>query len=342
MADQKLATDRAKIQTELNIALLSPPEFNDPALTECTENEEILFATCIAGDSQNLEELLKDEPFLVTAIEPRRRRFGAYIKDKSNLTAMISMAIRGGSAQTTRLVLATAKRHNITLGQNLIFSSTVDDAVECGNIDVLKEVALACPESLNFGEDKTGFPMCGIVGRSRWSWKKLPLWSEQKEFEYLKVMLENGADPNGEGLMVHWPGYYLQAAAEYSPVNITKLLIQFGAQVPQSDALQTAVAHNRVDVLEVLLQHGADVNERPTEARDALVYQDLDGDDNEKKQQLSMVPLHYGVQANAHEATAWLLQHGADKNIQDARNKSPADYVREKGDKRMREIFGFE
>jgi hypothetical protein len=98
MADQKLAINRAKIQTELNIALLSPPEFNDPALIDCTENEEILFATCIAGDSQKLEELLKDEPFLATAIEPRRRRFGTCIKDKSNLTVMVSMAIRGGSA----------------------------------------------------------------------------------------------------------------------------------------------------------------------------------------------------------------------------------------------------
>jgi len=66
-------------------------------------------------------------------------------------------------------------------------------------------------------------------------------------------MLENRADLNREGLIVHWLGYYLQAAAEYSPMNITKLLIQFGAQVPQSDALQTAVVHNRVDVLEVLL-----------------------------------------------------------------------------------------
>jgi hypothetical protein len=41
--------------------------------------------------------------------------------------------------------------------------------------------------------------------------------------------------------MKNWPQFYLSAAAKYSPFAVMKLLIQYGAQVPQSSALQTAV-----------------------------------------------------------------------------------------------------
>jgi ankyrin repeat protein len=144
-------------------------------------------------------------------------------------------------------------------------------------------------------------------------------------------MLESGADPNGPG-PTRDP-FYLSAAAQYSPVDISKLLIQYGAQVPQSGALQSSMEANRVEVLEVLLEHGADVNERLVEIWDMMI------DADEEAQHLSETPLHYGVRARAYEATVWLLQHGADKRIQDARNKSPADYVAEGDDARMVEIF---
>jgi ankyrin repeat protein len=266
-------------------------------------------------------------------MECKSQQFGAVTtREISNLLPMLSMAIRAGHAQTTRLLLATAEKHKVPY-KNLINFYTVCDAINCGNLDVFKELALAFPECLGYGEDRIGYPLDEVVGRSRFNRNGKTLWSEQKEFEYLKVMLENGADPNGPGPMKDWPGFYLSAAAKYSPVDITKLLIQYGAQVPQSSALQTAVEANRVDVLEVLLEYGADVNERLVEPRDMMI------DEEEEVQHLSETPLHYGVRAKAFETTAWLLQHGADKSIQDAQNKSPADYVAEGDDTRMAEIF---
>jgi hypothetical protein len=62
-------------------------------------------------------------------------------------------------------------------------------------------------------------------------------------------------------------------------------------------------------------------------------------DADEEAQHSSETPLHHGVRAKAYKATAWLLQYGADKSIQDAQNKSPADYVAEGDDARMIEIF---
>jgi ankyrin repeat protein len=327
MTDQKPGVDHAQVQAELNIALLCG---SNNVIEDCTETEETLFVTCISGDSHKLQELLNDKLFLATAIERKSQRFGAMRREISNLLPMLSMAIRAGHAKTTRFLLATAEKHKVPY-QDLVNFNTVCDAIDCGNLDVLKELALAFPACLGYGENRIGYPLDEVVGRSRFNRNGKTLWSEQKEFEYLKVMLENGADPNGPG-PTRDP-FYLSAAAQYSPVDITKLLIHYGAKVPQSGALQTAVEANRVEILEVLLEHGADVNERLVEIWDMMI------DADEEVQHLSETPLHYGVRAKAYEATAWLLQHGADKSIHDARNKSPADYAAESDDARMVEIF---
>jgi ankyrin repeat protein len=327
MADQKPEVDHAQVQAELNIALHCG---SNNVIEVCTENEETLFATCISGDSHKLQELLNDKLFLATAIERKSQRFGAIRRDISNLLPMLSMAIRAGHPQTTKILLETAEKHKIPY-QDLIDFYTVCGAIDCGNLDVLKELAVAFPECLGYGENRIGYPLDEVVGRSRYNRNGKTLWSEQKEFEYLKVMLENGADPNGPG-PTREP-FYLSAAAQYSPVDTTKLLIHYGAKVPQSGALQTAVEANRVEVLEVLLEHDADVNERLVEINDMMI------DADEEVQYLSETPLHHGVRAKAYKATAWLLKHGADKSIQDAQNKSPADYVAEGDDARMAEIF---
>jgi ankyrin repeat protein len=69
------------------------------------------------------------------------------------------------------------------------------------------------------------------------------------------------------------------------------------------------------------------------EPRDMMV------DDSEEARYLSETPLHYGIRAKVYEATLWLLHHGAVKSIQDAQNKSPADYAAEDDDTRIVEIF---
>jgi ankyrin repeat protein len=127
----------------------------------------------------------------------------------------------------------------------------------------------------------------------------------------------------------------LTAAAKLSPVEVTRLLIQHGAQVQQSGAIQAAAEANRVEILEILLEHGADVNEL---LETPMVYISV-RDPQKRQQHLSETPLYIAVRAKAYEAAAWLLQNGADKSIQDSHNQSAADLVVLSNDAKMVEIF---
>jgi hypothetical protein len=174
MTDQKSSVDHAQVQAELSIALRYG---SNNVIKDCTENEERLFATCISGDSHKLQELLNDELFLATAMECKSQRFGAITTRKiSNLLPMLSMAIRAGHAQTTRLLLGTAEKHKVPY-QDLVNFYTVCDAIDCGNLDVLKELALAFSECLGYGENRIGYPLDEVVGRSRFNRNGKTLWS---------------------------------------------------------------------------------------------------------------------------------------------------------------------
>jgi ankyrin repeat protein len=125
----------------------------------------------------------------------------------------------------------------------------------------------------------------------------------------------------------------LTTAAKFPPLEVTKLLIEHGAQVRQSGALQAAVEADRVEILEILIEHGADVNEllqKPT----------LHSSDAQKiEQHLSETPLHIAVREKAYEAAAWLLKRGANKSIQDSHHQSADDLVALGGDAKLIEIF---
>jgi hypothetical protein len=129
MVDQKPVVDHAQVQTELSIALRY---VSNNVIKGCTENEEALFATCISGDSPKFQALLNDELFLGTAVQRKRRQFGATTSEIINLLPMLSV-----DAQTTRLIPATAEKHKLSR-KDLISFCTVCDAINCGNFDVLK------------------------------------------------------------------------------------------------------------------------------------------------------------------------------------------------------------
>jgi ankyrin repeat protein len=334
MSSQTPAVNRSKVDAELVEALFLT-HFKRSFEFDLTESEEILFAACISGDFPKIQELLTNKSYLATAVERKARPFGGMKSmENSNLLSMLYMAIRAGSAPITKLVLETAEKHNVPY-KDIIMRHTVFTAIDCGNLDVLKELGCTFPECLNYGEDRVGYPLAQTVGRSRHDRNNGPLWDEQKEIDYVKVLLENGANPNGPGIWESKPGSYLTTAAKFSPLEVTRILIQHGAQVRQSGAIQAAVEANRVEVLEVLLEYGADVNERLESPTRYISVRDL-----EKLQyHLSVTPLHLAVQAKAYEAAVWLLKNGADKSIKDSRNQSAADLAALSDDAKMVEIF---
>jgi hypothetical protein len=334
MSSQTPAVDRSKVNTELVEALFLT-HWKRSFEFDLTESEEILFIACISGDFPKIQELLANKSYLATAVERKVRPFGGMKSiENSNLLSMLHMAIRAGSAPITKLVLGTAEKHNVPY-KDIIMRYTVFSAIDCGNLDVSEELGSTFPECLNYGEHRVGYPLTQVVGRSRHDRNNGPLWDEQKEIDYIKVLLENGANPNGPGIWKLKPGSHLTTAAKFSPSEVTRILIQHGAQVQQSGAIQAAVEANRVDVLKVLLEHGAHVNERLESPMTYISVRDL-----EKLQyDLSVTPLHLAVQAKAYEAAAWLLKNGADKSIKDSHNQSAADLAALSDDAKMAEIF---
>jgi ankyrin repeat protein len=331
MSSQTPTVDRSRIDAELVNALIlrhRSESFN----FDLTESEELLFKACIAGDFAKLQEFLANESFLATAIESKKRPFSGIIsKEISNLYPMLHMAIRAGSVTIAKLLLEIAEKHNIPYS-SLILRDTIFAAIDCQNVTVLQELANVFPESLNFSS-LLGNPLSHTIGRSRRDKNGGPIWSDQTEIDYVKVLLEKGANPNANVGRKTSPGSHLMTAAKFSPLEVTKLLIEHGAQVRQSGALQAAVEANRVEILEILVQHGADVNERLEEPT-------LHSNDSQKiEQHLSETPLHISVREKAYEAAAWFLQHGASRSIQDPHHQSADDLVALGGDAKLVEIF---
>jgi ankyrin repeat protein len=91
---------------------------------------------------------------------------------------------------------------------------------------------------------------------------KAPLYTSERTL-LIRFLLENGADPNrvspphSKG-----PGVYLQNACGHASLEVVELLLQHGAQIRQSGAMDEAGEKGRIDVLVMLLEHGADINEQ--------------------------------------------------------------------------------
>jgi ankyrin repeat protein len=105
-----------------------------------------------------------------------------------------------------------------------------------------------------------------------------------------------------------------------------KLLLEHGAKVEQSNAMHRAAEKGRIDVLTLLFQYGADVNEQQHDhdpgnsskirTRMKKEYSiTSDTLDYPKEWWRDETPLHFSVLFRQVEATAWLVERGADANI---------------------------
>jgi ankyrin repeat protein len=127
------------------------------------------------------------------------------------------------------------------------------------------------------------------------------------------------------------------------------LLVKHGARIAQSGAMHAAAQRSRLEVMNLLVENGADVNEQLTEnlgfsasnragnkkekevisdVTDALIYR------ARKKPEGVVIsnirnptwshetPLHYSVLDCQIEATKWLVQHGANADIEDSQGWS--------------------
>ena len=152
-------------------------------------------------------------------------------------------------------------------------------------------------------------------------------------FPHTQYLLEQGADPNTRCAGYRAHGYYLRHAAQKLPLDYTRLLLEHGALVSESGALQMAVEKGRLDLLKLLVEHGGNVNERVDRNIGFFAYK-------ARRQLASETLLHIAVKTGHGEVAKWLLEQGADAGLVDLRGESACHLARRTGNEEMREVFG--
>ena len=135
----------------------------------------------------------------------------------------------------------------------------------------------------------------------------------------MKWLLEHGADPNinrrGERLLA------VELAAIHASVKTLALLLEHGAEIHNTSALQDAARYGRTDMIIYLLDHGAAIDEIP---------------DNDHSHEVepgkSLGPaLHVAAAQGKKDVVALLLDRGADCDVKDTLGRLALDLAERNG-----------
>lgn len=159
-------------------------------------------------------------------------------------------------------------------------------AVNTGSISIFAALLARDPSLINMHFDKRGTPLTvACMG--------------QQKVEYLRFLLEAGADPNQDPDAAAFP--LALVAALYADPALIDLLLQHGARLERSGALAAAAHLGNEPMLRRLLERGA----HPDADADAMGN--------------GASPLHVAVSAGHGGVARILLRHGgADPNAADA------------------------
>jgi RNA polymerase sigma factor (sigma-70 family) len=145
--------------------------------------------------------------------------------------------------------------------------------------------------------------------------------AEAGDITRVRVLL--GSDPGGVDAVSPAGFTPLCLAAHYGHAGIVELLIQSGANIDRiaSHAVGVAPLHSclfarRFDIARLLVRLGADVNLRRTGTPD--------------QERTGWTALHYAASYDESDLLRFLLDHGGDPAMQDARGRTPCDVARER------------
>jgi len=132
-----------------------------------------------------------------------------------------------------------------------------------------------------------------------------------KKYNCIKILLNNGANPN---VFDYESGYFpLHIVAANDDVILYYLLANKGANlnvstkfIPHDTPLHIAIQSDSSMVISCLLKSGADINTQNA---------------------YGMTPLHYAAMNNSVYATKQLLLYNANKYIKDIDGRIPIDYT---------------
>ncbi|KAH7174176.1 ankyrin repeat-containing domain protein [Fusarium flagelliforme] len=230
--------------------------------------------------------------------------------DLSQLETILLKEKESPLDETVQELLATAAKESHTAVVNFLLTKyasvtlneeIVRNAVKSGSIPIMKALLARNPSAINMPFDHYGSPL--IVACMR-----------RNNIDYLRYLLEAGADPNQDPDAATFP--LAIVAALYNDPAVIDILLQHGARLDRSGALGAAAQLGNEPMMARLLERGA-----------------RSGTDAVRPSQRGS-PLHTAVEAGHVGVTRMLLQHGADLKALDGNGMTPLDIaekMQEKG-----------
>jgi ankyrin repeat protein len=198
-------------------------------------------------------------------------------------------AIKSSRFDILKLILDTYP--SISLNEEI-----VRGAVNTGSIPIFETLLAHDPSIINMQFDRRGTPfIVACMGRQK--------------IEYLKFLLEAGADPNQDPDAAAFP--LALVAALYADPAVIDLLLYYGARLERSGSLAAATRRGNETMLLRLLDRGARLEDD---------VPDISTDTS---------PLHIAVKSGHLGVVKILLQCGADTNTTDARGFTAIEVLRQ-------------
>ncbi|KAL8790746.1 MAG: hypothetical protein Q9195_006224 [Heterodermia aff. obscurata] len=288
-------------------------------MTTSEKNEyEKLHEACEAGNITSLRSLLEDTAFTECALQRPVKQYNSITQPILNLVDLLKVATAKGHCATVSHLLAFGQEHNVSYVELITRDTAVAAMDGVNGLGVFRIFVETWPEVVELDMGHLGNPLAYAVVKD--------------QIQLTKLLLDEGADPNRRCLAHKGSGHYLRQSVKSSSLEITKTLLQHGARIQFSGAIQEAAKLGRVDVLELLLANGADVNEKLPADVGFLIH-------NQRYQQASESPLHIAALHDQIHSVRWLLAHGADPNITDAQGRTPVIIAQASTNDRLAETF---
>lgn len=293
---------------------------------DTTPEEHLLFRACLSGNLLYLRNLLSQPSFLTVALTEKPWPYGMTKLPLYNLRIMTIIAAKSGHAEMVGYLLSIAQEERI-VEKFFINRDTINAALSSENVEVFRALIAVDPSCVNHDLEYQGYPL--NVAMHHYS------QSPSNTLSTVQLLLENGANPNARFSRFRSYGGNISTASRNGWVEIVRLLLEHGAYILDSGAIQAAVSKGRMEVLDVLREHGADVDERPRKCLQIMGR----GKPEEEMERASETPLHVAVREDQPAAARWLLDNCADLGLRDCRGRTAVDCAVEGERVELLEVF---